>query len=792
VDPVIWNPLLPSAILTLLGGALGALTLAAAWRARRSLPLWANLCAVGLRGIALVCALVLIARPETVKIEQREHRPALLIAIDASQSLRLKDSEGGATRAEECQQALAALITAASNHGWEVQAYDLGARAETRHPSDVNVRADAPVSALGEGLAQAAGQRSAYGAAILISDGCVNLGRALPEAAALLRERGVPLFAIMPGRVHPAPPDARLSEASLRLEAESTAGLESTPPRAGQALLIEARAQLAKGGPDLNGPLADTFARLKVLGPPPRGSSGAAPAWEFVEVDALRHRLHTAPAWTPIKLKFTPPSAGIYRLRLSVDPMSSETQLANNAAYLSVEVLPPRRRVVYANSRLGHAFRWMKPLLNSETGGHVEFIPDFVKPEGGDEAWPIEAALGAWLREGSASGAEGGTLIWEDPAPQHLSRDLQMRLRAGIETGDWSVIWILNGPTEPLVKALAGTPLEDLFLFKELSPSKAESAQQPEAVASQPAAAEHPATQWAFGSSAPQDPWVPLGPAYSWINFDVPRANTQVLLKAGARPLLCVGKVGQGRVGLLGNGETWRWLMAEPVRGERSAADMAREFWRRFVAWAASAPAAEEPPVRLFLPRDRWELGEPIQARVTVRGLSDAESPRFEYALAPWNEGHSAERPAQWNLLHADAAGTRIGLQESTGRRVLTGRLNPPRGAGEWLIWVRAIGADNRELGFDRGFAEVEGSELEERSISPDKAALQAAVQAAAPGGRLLPPSAEEVQRLIEDLEPYFKPEIVSKEERRWAFSPGALGALLALALCVDIWLRRG
>jgi hypothetical protein len=245
-------------------------------------------------------------------------------------------------------------------------------------------------------------------------------------------------------------------------------------------------------------------------------------------------------------------------------------------------------------------------------------------------------------------------------------------------------------------------------------------------------------------------------------------------------------------VGLLGSGETWRWLMAEPGRGERSALDLTREFWRRLVAWAASAPAAEEPPVRLFLSRDRWEFGEAPQARVTVRGVADGEPLKFEYALLPWHEGHSAERPTQWSPLYADATSSRLGLQESSGRRVLTGRLNAPRGAGEWLVWVRVLGSENREVGSDRGFAAVEGSELEERSISPDKAALEGAVTAAAPGGRVVPANAEELQRLVEDLEPRFKPENVTKEERRWAFSPGILGALLVLALCVDIWLRRG
>lgn len=125
MDRLTWNPLLSPALVGLALGGLAALALAAAWRTRQSWPLWANACAAALRLLALGCAALLILRPESVQRESRETRPPLLVLVDDTQSLRLRDEPGGGTRAESAQPALSALLKGAAARDWEVLAYRL-------------------------------------------------------------------------------------------------------------------------------------------------------------------------------------------------------------------------------------------------------------------------------------------------------------------------------------------------------------------------------------------------------------------------------------------------------------------------------------------------------------------------------------------------------------------------------------------------------------------------------------------------------------------------------------------
>lgn len=815
---------------------LGALALLAAWRTRRTWPAWANACALGLRAIALGCAAVLALRPETVRRESHERRPPLVVVVDSSQSLRLRDSEDGLTRAEQGQPALAALLSGAAQRGWEVLSYAAGTRLEPRHNRDETLSATAPASPLGELLAEAAERSSgavlpaadskklpapspwdAAGAFVLFSDGCVNQGRPLTAAAGLLAQRGTPLFAVALGQEGLLPPDAWLEELTVRRDEEADAGVEGTHARArvGDRLVVEARAYLDQGSQNLSGPLADTLAKLKWMVPLEEEAGGSGKRAEqggFVEVEQLRHRLKPVPAWTPVRLRFTPKAAGFYRLRLSLDPLHGERQRANNVAYASVEVLPPQRRVTYSAARLGHHYRRFKELFGSWDGPAVEICADFVKPPPAsqsapaDPEWPLERYLAKRLDESVAPGSRGGTLLWEEPELAHLTLKTQARLRAGIETGEWSVVFLLNEPAEEFGRRLRGTPLEDALLFRDFStpgPDPAPTAA-PQPVSSRPAAQRHPATQWAFDArGAEPDPFQVLGPLPVWGPLKTPRPETVVLLAAGPHPLLSVGTAGRGRVALLASGECWRWLNPPKDSYDRRAA-FAAEFWKRLVEWASGSSAQSDPPVRLYLPKDRWELGETLSVRVAVGHAVPGEPVKVEYTLSHLPESGRPPAPGPWSALASDTGVSKFSVSGAgsgaagEGLRVLSGVAGMPQAAGEWLLRVRAVRPNGVEIGQDRTQLTVQGSGLEERSVRPDLAGLQAAVEAAGvsaltgKAGRVLKPEAKEIEGLLAECETLLKPETIWREERVPAVSYPALLVLLVLALVVDVWLRRG
>ncbi|MCW8132420.1 MAG: VWA domain-containing protein, partial [Planctomycetota bacterium] len=382
-----WNPILPGSAIAFAAVLLALVALLAAWRTRLTLPVWANLSSLGLRLIALACATALALRPETVRVETLERKPSLLLVVDDSQSLRLRDAERSPPRMEQAKAFLAGLLAGAQERGWEVNAFDAGAKLQARHPKDESLRAAAPESPLGEMLAEAAQRALASanppppGAAVLISDGVVNRGRPLAQGAEELGRRHVPLFTATLGEATPLPPDAVIDEITARRDDGGTG--ETAPPRAGERIVVEARAYFQAAGPDLTGPLADTLARLQVAAPAGGLDPAEVPGAEkpsdgaYVETEALRHRLRTAPGWTAVRMRFLARAPGLYRIRLALDPVKGERVRANNIAYASIEVLPPARKVLFVASRLGHDYRRLKTLFGNWEGPEVEVLPDF-------------------------------------------------------------------------------------------------------------------------------------------------------------------------------------------------------------------------------------------------------------------------------------------------------------------------------------------------------------------------------------------------------------------------------
>lgn len=801
MDRVEFQPLFAPAAVSLALAGLGALAVLAAWRTRRTWPVWANLCALGLRAIAFACAALLILRPTSVQRIVSERPHALALLVDASQSLARRDGPDAPTRAEQGDALLAALRESALARGWTTFAADAGSNLEARHPDDASVHPRAGASALGEALdawatrATDEGDGRPPGAVVLFSDGVVNSGRPLAVGVLPWARLGVPIYAVTLGQVRSPAPDAALFELNVRPEGDSgdSSELAQAAPRGGQRLRAEARANLVAGGLDLSGPLADANARLWIGGP-----LGAAEAGPWVAAESMRHRLRSAPAWTTVRLHVTPRQPGHYRLRMALDPLHGEERTLNNIAYAEVDVRPPERRVALVASRLGHDYRALRAALARAGGPRVLAIPDFARPEAGSDGlappWPVEDLARAWLDEGVPAASRAGTWVWLEPDPRHLSERQQAKLRVALEQGELGLIWVCNEPAAEVAARFKGTPLEDALLFREwAAPADGSaSARRPEPVRGTEAARAHELTAWAYAQGG--EPWRAWGATWAWDGFSRPRDGTSVLLQTGARPLLSIGRVGHGRVALLACGESWRWLTPAPGDPERTGSvALAETFWSKLVSWAAGADRGAEPAVRLYLARQHWNLGEPLQARVGVRLPEGVSSARVEFALLPAPAPEAPLPPLAWRAL----GNVERGIGAAADReRFVAGVLDaaaPIERAGEYLLVARALAPDDSEIGRDRMGLIVEGAPLEAQVRGPDTAALEAAVRAGSPGSRLVPPTPEGIAALVEELAAGpLKPEVVEREERAPVVNPQLLLGLLLAALLVDYWLRRG
>jgi hypothetical protein len=735
-----------------------------------------------------------------VRKEQTERQRSLLVLIDDTQSVLLRDVENGPTRADEGGAALKRFLEGAAARRWNLTVFDAGDKLDPRHESDAQFRGRAPSSPLGERLAEALAaaerdpRKSAPCAGILFSDGCVNRGRSMANAVGAWRDRGIPLFAVVLGRTHEPAPDAQLSGLVIRCDAARSPG---EPIRAGSRLSIEAQASLAAIGPKLTGPLADSTARLFVAGP--LTDAGA----EFKEVESLRHRLPVSPAWSPVRLPFSPEKPGLYRLRMTLDRMEGERRLENNILYGSLEVIPPQRRVLYIASRLGHNYRALRDLLITWRGPPVEVVADFVtmRKEGEQAIGGLaDGVLAHWLGEGVPDAQRGGALLWEEPDFARLRPSTQARLRAALQSGALSVAWILNENAASLHRQLLGSPLEDAFLFTRFEAPATEP--RPAGTAADDTARTHPATQHLFTGSRSKSPFEDLPPLTANGDFGGPREGTVVLLRSGTRPLLSVGRVGQGRVAILASAESWRWLAPlRPGTQSLAARDVAEQLYLGLVEWLADNSPRADPPVRLYLPKDEWILGEKLTARVVARLTDPRQGLQVEYDLANLSAGSAP--PPRWKAWAGDVTDPEgawdASLPLDTGRgrlRAYSGVAGALERSGEWLLRVRALLPDGRELGQDQLQFVVRGAPLEERSEGPDREALRQAVESAGlrqgESGTLLEPRADEMTKLLDRLSPWMQPERIVQETRAPVVSMGGLLGLLVLALLVDIWLRRG
>jgi uncharacterized membrane protein len=172
-----------------------------------------------------------------------------------------------------------------------------------------------------------------------------------------------------------------------------------------------------------------------------------------------------------------------------------------------------------------------------------------------------------------------------------------------------------------------------------------------------PAGKNHPVTRLSPGSDANQEAWKRL-PPLTTLN-PVSRSNGEVLLAAGAdgsgtgRPLLAVGKFGNGRTLALMSDDFWRWSFLSV--GQKESPQSHLKLVRQAVRWLSQEPSLEQ--VEILTVGDRRIPGEKIQFKIRVlkddftpvghaavrARIVDPEGDRTPIDVVPEGEQYSAE-----------------------------------------------------------------------------------------------------------------------------------------------------
>ena len=675
---------------------------------------------VGLRAVAALLALFLLAEPALELLQTARVRNRFAILLDASRSMNFPVERDGEPRA-------AAAGAFLSEHRAELERlsdrvdlewYTFGADVAPVDPAEaargVPGRAGrtdflGALDAIGSG---AGGSTRRLAGALVVSDGADNAALAEgagPEARAKARALGVPVNAIAVGRS--APKDLAVE----RVAVDEFAFVRNT-------VTIDV-ALRARG-------FSDEEVRLVLR------REGAVVASATVRLERGRDR-YTVP------LSFAPDETGTFVFTVAAPVFPGEAVAENNARSFVLRVIRDRVRVLLVAGRPSWDVRFLRGLLKQDP--NVDLVSFFILRSNADDAgpqqdlslipFPVAEIFGEQLRTFDAvvfvdfayapyRGLEIERFL---PALREYVRGGGALAMVGGEQsfGDGRYGETAIAEVLPVAPIDGSTMAEGELALRLTSDGK-----------------RHPVTRLAPGDAANESAWRGLPPvtAVNLTRALAPGAGASILLEAPgvlvdgkAAPLVAVREVGEGRTLAVATDASWRWgfLAAESGQGNRAYL----RFWNQALRWLVRDPGLA--PLQVEPDAPAAEPGAPVGIEVTARrpDWGPASGERVSAELVD-DDGRSVAR------------GEAVAGEDGVARVELV-----PPGPGAYKIVAR--GKDGETA---TGAVAVRGAGPEDADAAPRPELLSALAEAtggafsALPGGdlpdlRLADPEVVEIGR---------------------------------------------
>ncbi len=528
----------------------------------------------GLRGLALVAVLLLLANPYSVEREPDTDGFRVVVLADASGSMETRDVEGGEASRRELVEAWirnpdTPPFSVLDDNDYRVDRYRFSEDVKPLRGDGLPILAGR--TALGDVLDQTLdrvdSERDNLGGVLMISDGHHNFGTSPMEAARRYRDRGIPVTVIGVGAREP-PGEVRADFASSRFRGERGEPLD-LPVVLSNTRDSESEVTLRLG--DDAGTLEERTVAL------PAGADGVL---ETFSVTAL--------------------SAGEHLYRLSVSERNGSSETIRHAFVTAEE--PETFSVLYLGSRLNLEYRFIEravvdsdqigieaiirtgensffQALSEENNGLApagEFPEDRSFYNRFDAVLVDSRTLGllspeAWEALADFASIRGGGLLFFGPlneVPDSIASALPV-----LETDS------------RVVHERIRMELEAAPIFSHLEGGRL------------------------FGSPGL---FVGEGTAVA-VAEEWKRGARPVLLREGrSDALMAAHAFGAGRVAYLGAEDTWQWRMASDAGLEQH-----RLFWENLLVWLSSAG---KPRLTVSSHGERYSLQEPFDLEANVQG----------------------------------------------------------------------------------------------------------------------------------------------------------------------------
>ncbi|MCK6530252.1 glutamine amidotransferase [Myxococcota bacterium] len=671
----LWEPLLPAGGLTAAAVALALFLVLSAWSTAGQPP-GRRVGSLALRFLAAGVLLVVLAGPTRVTTRGTAIRDPLVLLLDASASMGVRDGES--TRAE----AVAAWIgrNAATLAEWgtrydlRVLAFDGGTR-----PTDAAAYSAAPLaqgpdtdilSALEAVRPRPGEPRPA--AAVLVTDGAdrASIGRAFDRGG----EGAVaPLVSGLPFPVHTFAAGSGGAVVDLRLQPGSVA------PFAFVRRPLEVSVTLVDRGTGV-GSVPVTLTR-----------DGRAIGTQRVAIDPKTGTGAT-------RFSFTPERVGWDTLRVSAPVPDGDQIPSNNAAEFTVKVIRDRTRILQVSSHPSWDVKFLRNLL--KTDPNVDLVSFFIMRRGDRGGLDFDSA------ELSLIEFPHDDLFGPDLPGFDLVVFQNFAFEAFLGTGagyygnlakyvqDGGSLLMLGGDRSFVEGGYAGTALEEVL------PTSLPSAGPPGTTrfAAWPTAdgLRHPVTRLGRDEADTWAAWGRLPRLQGWNALGDPRPGGVVLARVGGPdgpPLMAVRQAGKGRALALATDTSWRWALADGAVGSRSYA----RLFQNAVRWLVRD--VEQKQVEVLPDQENYDVGARVRIEVRVVGADYAPLPDVEVqgrvaALgAPDGEPFAGRTDATGVLVHETSAGA-AGTRSVT---VTVPRLGREAGKGEARFSVRERAGELRD-----------------------------------------------------------------------------------------------
>jgi len=525
---------------------------------------------LGARLLSLLALLVASLAPVARFPTASKERNRLLVLVDHSGSMEVRDAPGGRSRAEAADSAAASIARELSRrYDVRVAPFDATLGRFTRGPESLRDAGGgggrSGETALGDALREAGARvdPDSVAAIVIVSDGAVNRGED-PERAV---DASLPAFTLV-------------------------AGTPADPPTIGIAG-VEAPFEAVLGRPASVHVTVRQGARPAARGAVRLGEGGR-------ELASAPYALAGPGASARVSLPWTPLLAGKHFLTVTLDPVAGDPVRENKARLVAVLARPAKRLVPTLSGSWDWDLRSLARGIESDTAWAVERL----SPEGA-EAVASEGG-GSSSLAAKLQNAEAAVVRYD---ARTMTPGRAQTLQRWVERGGGLLLWVdpdgRMPPESPLSRALG---LTVGFWGRDPGLAPAELT---------PAGRVHEVTLLGGDAASAASTWRDLPPVKPPVALGARGGALEPILAARVDdalvPLLLAGRLGAGRVVVLNAAGVYRWGLT--AAGLGSGAGVEAVFFGGISRWLSAA--REDRAVRIHAP-DITPEGRSVAVRLTT------------------------------------------------------------------------------------------------------------------------------------------------------------------------------